>query len=102
MSMFRGGHRRYMVFMRRCARDGMISSLLLIGCSLWGMALAQAAISAVQMIMNSADPWHRLAYIIGVFAAMWIVVSVVFTLLLAWYRYRQDQEKFIKVMSETP
>jgi len=26
----------------------------------------------------------------------------VITLLLAWHRYREDQEKFIKVMSEKP
>lgn len=102
MTMFRGGHRRYVVFMRRCARDGMISSLLLIGGSLWGMALAEAVISTVKLIMDAAAPWHMLAYIIGVLSAMWITISVVITLLLAWHRYKEDQEKFIKVMSETP
>jgi len=102
MPMFRGGHRRYIVFMRRCARGGMVSSLLLIGTILCGIALGDAVISVAKIIWNAAAPWSTAARMVGVMTAVWIVVAVVITLLLAWHRYREDQEKFIKVMSEKP
>ncbi len=100
MPMFRGGYRRYLIFMRRCARDGMISSLLLIGGSLWGFALGQAVIDLIGSIVNAPAPWDLLARMIAVITAMWIVIAISITLFLAWHRYREDQAKFIKAISE--
>lgn len=100
MPMFRGGYRRYLIFMRRCSRDGMIASLLLIGSSLWGLALGQAVVDLFGKIANAPSPWDTLARMVAVMAAIWIVIAISITLFLAWHRYREDQDKFIKAITE--
>lgn len=101
MPMFRSGPARYLVFVRRCTRDGVITSALAVGAGVWAIALFDAAISFVLLILAAPVPWLKAAYIASAVIGIWLTMALVATVLLAWQRYREDQNKFIKVMTGT-
>lgn len=98
--MFQGGYRRYAVFLKRCARDGMTAGFLIIAASLCGMAIGQAVIDVTVTIISANAPWELLAKMTGLFVAWWALLAILITLVMARRRYNEDQEKFIKVMTE--
>ncbi len=93
--MFTGGWNRYCMFLKKSLSKGATAASVIILGSMIGMSVAKTVTEIVTNMASHSTPREAaVAFVLGV--VFWLIVSVVFASIIAYGRYRNDQQQFRK------
>jgi len=93
--MFRNGWNRYRMFFKKSLSTGATAASVTIIGSLIGLSVAKTLIEIFTSMANQSTPREAaLAFVLGVI--FWLIAVVIFASVIAYDRYKNDQQQFRK------